>query len=78
MLQKTGHEKPEKTKLHFDFQQIEYCIKWIERKEQEWEKYFLRNNIIPYPVVYEKFTNNYKETVVEILKFLASFTTSQK
>ena len=56
--------------LYYDFEEIDRNVKEIKEHNEEWNKWFSRNNITPYEVIYEDLIDNQSETTMDILKYL--------
>jgi LPS sulfotransferase NodH len=56
--------------LTFNFELINNLYYRLIASEAAWDKYFAECGVTPFHVVYEDFTDHYRETVVAILKYL--------
>ena len=60
-----------KNKPVFSFEQIDFMVHELEAQEVAWQKYFAKNGIQPFVVLYEDLELRYKEVAIQILKYLS-------
>ena len=61
---------PPSTPPHFDAAQISALLRWIERDERRWERFFAQRSISPLRVVYEEFVESMEATLLAVMRFL--------
>jgi LPS sulfotransferase NodH len=62
--------EPETVVPVFDYDEIRKSVNLIKTEEKNWNNFFITQKIKPYRVSYETFINNYKGTILDILKYL--------
>jgi LPS sulfotransferase NodH len=61
---------PPSREPQFHFTAIDHLVHQIEADELAWRRYFRRQRIQPYIVVYEQLVSAYEETALDILRYL--------
>jgi len=57
-------------KPKFDHSQVTDIINTFGARDTNWRRYFTKNKITPLTIVYENLENNYKSTILDVMKYL--------
>ena len=62
--------EPETVIPEFDYKGIRKSIELIKKEEKNWNDFFMVKKIRPFKVIYETFNNNYRKTILAVVKYL--------